>query len=133
MMTSGVYNDDTSLVPRLHSPRGVWSGPDYTPHGGCGLGQTMMTLTEQLEPCSISLYPPVFDRLKYANMEGEGLGDVVIAVTSDRKRVYVQGRCLTRSSLLLASFSVTRPAFCCLQYGKAGRAWYVSSRECRQG
>ena len=77
----------------------------------------------------MSLYPPVFDRLKYANTEGEGLGGVVIAVTSDRKRVYVQGRRLTRSSLLLASFSVPCPAFRRLEYGKAGKAWYVSSRE----
>ena len=26
-------------------------------------------------------------------------------------------------------FPVPRPDFCCLQYDKAGRAWYISSRE----
>ena len=30
---------------------------------------------------------------------------------------------------LLASYPVPRPAFCRLQYGKAGRAWYIYSRE----
>ena len=35
--------------------------------------------------------------------------------------------CVRRSCL--ASFLVTRPAFCRLHYGKAGRAWYISSRE----
>ena len=29
----------------------------------------------------------------------------------------------------IASFPVPRPAFRCLQYGKAGRAWYIFSRE----
>ena len=29
----------------------------------------------------------------------------------------------------LASYPVPRPAFRCLQYGKTGRAWYISSRE----
>ena len=32
--------------------------------------------------------PPVFDGLQYANMEGEGLGDLV---TSGRQRVDTQG------------------------------------------
>jgi len=31
--------------------------------------------------------PPVFDRLQYANMEGEGLGDFVTWVTSGRQKV----------------------------------------------
>ena len=30
---------------------------------------------------------------------------------------------------LVASFPGHRPAFRCLQYGKAGRAWYIFSRE----
>ena len=30
---------------------------------------------------------------------------------------------------VVALFPGPRPAFCHLQYGKAGRAWYVSSRE----
>ena len=40
-----------------------------------------------------------------------------------------------RSTLTIASFTVPRPAFHRLQYGKAGtrRAWYISSREGRQG
>ena len=29
----------------------------------------------------------------------------------------------------VASFPVPLPAFHCLQYGKAGRAWYISSRK----
>ena len=29
----------------------------------------------------------------------------------------------------VASFPFPRPAFCRLQYGKAGRAWYISSRD----
>ena len=29
----------------------------------------------------------------------------------------------------VALFPVPRPAFCHLQYGEAGRAWYISSRE----
>ena len=33
------------------------------------------------------------------------------------------------SMFVLASFPVPRPAFHRLQYGKAGRAWYISSHE----
>ena len=37
--------------------------------------------------------------------------------------------CLQKSHSLVALFPVPRPAFRRLQYGKAGRAWYISSRE----
>ena len=36
---------------------------------------------------------------------------------------------IRRSGVQLASFPVPCPAFRRLQYGKAGRAWYISSRE----
>ena len=36
---------------------------------------------------------------------------------------------LLNTSSFLASFPVPRPAFRRLQYGKAGRAWYIFSRE----
>ena len=35
--------------------------------------------------------PPVFDRLQYANTEGEGLGDLVTCVTSGRQTVDTRG------------------------------------------
>ena len=34
-----------------------------------------------------------------------------------------------RSAMHVASFPVPRPAFHCLQYGKVGKAWYISSCE----
>ena len=35
--------------------------------------------------------PPVIDRLQYANMDGEGLGDSSRAVTSGRQKVDTRG------------------------------------------
>ena len=40
----------------------------------------------------------------------------------------MSGNCF-QTTETIASFPVPRPASRCLQYGKEGRAWYISSRE----
>ena len=73
--------------------------------------------------CSLVPRPP--PRFYLAAMEknqfSPRLGDKIWAEAWERGYIY----CLND----LASFPVPRPAFRRLQYGKAGRAWYIFSRE----
>ena len=59
-------------------------------------------------------------------INGALIGTLLVLVFLNLLKVLItimQYECM----LSLASFPVPRPTFCYLQYGKAGRAWYISS------
>ena len=90
----------TTLTTRTASQRA-----SVTASGGCSVSQHRWDASNMWRQlCSLvprPFPPPVFDRLQYANTEGEGLGDLV--TTLGRQMIGTQGAVPNRNNSQFAS------------------------------